>query len=187
MPVNTPIMNAYALGHARVLALLNRLSDDQLHWQPNSQSHSIAFEAWHVARWADHLHAHLPVMTPGLAAQFPQQDEIWQQQGLAKTWGFPASGRLGLDETGMHMEDDLAVRLPLPEKAALLDYAARAFAAAEAIVAQLPEDQLLERNVENPQECVLDVLLSHLAHDGRHLGMMECLAGLLTGRGTATV
>jgi hypothetical protein len=126
-------------------------------------------------------------MTPTLEKLLDPRAEIWQQHALAETWGFPPAGELGHDETGMYMSDAVAVQLPLPEKAPLLDYVRRAFAAADEVVAELPEDQLLQPNSADPQELVLDVLLSHTIHDGRHLGMIECLLGIQNGRGTATV
>jgi uncharacterized damage-inducible protein DinB len=187
MSFDSSISSAYALGHQHILALLSRLSEDELHWRPTAQAHTIAFEAWHLARWADHLQAHLPVMTPTLANLLAPRAEIWQQEGLAQEWGFPPAGALGHDETGMYMSDAAAIDLPLPEKAPLLDYARRAFAAAEEVLAQVPGEQLQEANIENPQESVLDVLLSHIVHDGRHLGMIECLLGIQSGHGTATV
>ena len=181
-----PFLGMYRISHKMILRLVERTEQHQFEWHPAGQSHSIAYELWHLARWADHLHSRLPVMTVSMPQWMVPRAELWQQEQLARAWNFPEPGILGHDETGMYMADDTAASLPMPEKAVLLDYARRAFSAAEQAVAQVPEDQYLEPNVEDATEKVFDVLLSHLHHEGRHLGMMEELLGIQGERGTAS-
>ena len=71
-----------------------------------------------------------------------------------------------------------------------LDYLRRAYEAAEAFVALFDQkyptmDGLDEAMLKKVNTIRMNFLV-FLAHDGRHLGMMECLKGLLTGFGSAT-
>ena len=50
----TLVMKKYLYTHNRILRYLQKLSDEQIHWRPSAQTHSIAWHAWHVARWADY-------------------------------------------------------------------------------------------------------------------------------------
>lgn len=61
------ITTSYCHTHRLIFSFLQKLSDDQLHWRSAPVTHSIAFHAWHVTRWADHLQAAIPGMTPELA------------------------------------------------------------------------------------------------------------------------
>ena len=54
----------------------------------------------------------------------------------------------------------------------------------------LDDDRVLERRVVDlygDTETIGDVILNHLSHADRHLGMIEALRGVLGERGTATV
>lgn len=187
------IIGAYQQTHARILALAEKLSEEQLYWQPAAGGQSIAFHLWHVARWADHLQAALPGMTPELGRRLDPGGEIWETGGLAARWGFEPA-QLGYAGTGMGMADDIATHLSFPAKAELLAYLRQALTAADRAV-QAVDDQQFEA-IEQPQaltegiwgeSTVGQAILTHLTHENRHLGMMECLVGLQTGSGTATV
>lgn len=186
------IIEQYCQIHRIILRYLQKLTDEQLHWQTPAGSHSIAFHAWHLARWADHLQASIPGMTPELGRRLEQGVQIWQVEGLAQRWGFP-SDQLGYAETGMYMPDDVAIRLPFPAKPPLLDYVERVFALAERAANTIDDEQFTSAEQPQPmtegiwgEGTVGDAVLSHLTHDYRHLGMMECLFGLQGRSGTAT-
>lgn len=191
----TSIAFAYAQAHARVLAAVEGLSDEQFRRRPAPHAHAIAFGVWHLARWADHLQARLPLMHADIGRLLGQRPQLWEEEGLAARWGFAPSA-LGYHETGMGMLDDVAATLPLPPKDVVLAYARRAFAAAEHAINALDERHLAGPNEPElrQQSCtnasgrstVADAILSHLAHGNRHLGEIECLRGLLGLRGTAT-
>jgi hypothetical protein len=103
---------------------------------------------------------------------------------------------LGYLGTGMRMEEEVAATLPFPSKAVVLDYARRAFAMAdeavgaldEALLAGPNEPELRQRSIANPagRFTVADAVLSHLGHNNRHLGEIECLRGVLGLVGSAT-
>ena len=84
----TEIIGAYRMTHTRILALAEKLTDEQLHWRPTQDGLSIAFHVWHLARWADHIQATLPGMTSELGRRLAPGVQIWEAEGLATQWGF---------------------------------------------------------------------------------------------------
>jgi hypothetical protein len=186
------VIAAYCNSHHRVAKFLQKLSDEQLHWQLNGTSLSIAWHGWHIARWADYFQASISGMTPELAQLLGEGVQIWHWEHIAQKWGFE-SGALGYAETGMNMSDDIAVGLPFPPKSELLDYIERAFAQAEKTLAQIDDVQF--QSVEQSQPLtegiyaagtVGNAIMAHVTHINRHLGMMECLLGLQGVSGTST-
>jgi hypothetical protein len=187
------IVTAYLRTHALSLAVAEEASEEQLHWRPRPDGHSLAFHLWHMARWADHLQASLHGMTPELGQRLGAGAEIWTTAGIAQQWGLDTSA-LGYSQTGMLMSDAAAGQLRFPAKEQLLDYMRQVFEAAERAVQALDEEQFYA--TEQPQPLtegiwkegpVGNVILVHLTHDNRHLGMIECLRGLQLGSGTATI
>jgi hypothetical protein len=113
--------------------------------------------------------------------------EIWVAEGLVDRWGL-AGHDLGYRETGMSLPDASAVTLPLPASSVLLDYAERAFAAAEAASAAVNDERFVAPGQDPLGRAITvgDAVLNHLFHVGRHLGMIEALRGVLGLHGTAT-
>ena len=186
------VIDSYNKTHQRILNFLSRLSDEQLHWRLQPEHHTLAFHAWHVGRWADHLQAAVPGMTEELSRRLAPGVQIWLVENMARRWGFNAA-MLGFDQTGMEMPDEIALRLPLPAKKELLDYVQRAFAQAETAMSAIDEEQFLSPEQAQPMTegvrgsgLVGNTVTAHLIHDNRHLGMMECLLGLQGQAGTAT-
>jgi hypothetical protein len=182
----------YIVGQQNILKFLQKMSDEQLRWQP-AGSNCIAWHAWHLARWADYFQASVPGMTPELTRRLGAGTQVWDTENLAETWGFEHD-RLGFAQTGMQMPDEVALNLPFPAKDVLLDYMARAFAASERAVKVLDDEQLASTEQRQPLtegiwggKAVADALLAHIRHDNRHLGMMEALLGLQGRSGSATV
>jgi hypothetical protein len=176
----------YRSTHERVLELVDDLTVEQVARQPADSTLSIGFHLWHLARWADELQAAIAGYIPELNSR----EQIWEQEGLAERWGLEAS-QLGEKQTGQLLTEDEATQLPLPEKNTLREYAQRSFEAADRVVEVL--DELFE-NVGSADDEAKKILLAmrrasmdFLTHDNRHLGMMECLKGILTGEGTATI
>jgi hypothetical protein len=187
------IVTAYLRTHALALAVAEEAREEQLHWQPQSGRHSLAFHLWHMARWADHLQASLPGMTPELGRRLGSGLEIWTSEKIAQQWGLDTAA-LGFAQTGMMMGDDVAGQLRFPAKEQLVAYMRQVFAAAERAVQSLDEEQFYAPEQPQPltegiwqEGPVGNVILVHLTHDNRHLGMIECLRGLQLGSGTATI
>jgi len=188
----TLVIEAYSEIHERTLAFLRKLSEEQLQWHPSPDTLSIAWHAWHLARWADHIQASFPGMTPELGHRLGAGAQIWQAEGVAAQWGFEPA-QLGWGETGMEMADDVAVRLIFPAKDRLLDYVAKAFGAAIRSVGMIDAEQF--NAIEQPQDLtegvwgestVGDAIMEHLTHASGHLCMIECLLGLQGQSGSAS-
>ncbi|MCA1597471.1 MAG: DinB family protein [Chloroflexi bacterium] len=162
------------------------LQEDGLRWQAGPRAPSIRFHLWHIARWADKVQAGLPTLTPALR-RLGSAEELWAIEGLAARWGLDAS-LLGEGETGMGLDDAVVAALPLPTREELLGYARRAFGAVDERAAQLGTGELVApcTDLYGNANVVGDVLLSHLTHVSRHLGMIEALRGVQGMHGTAT-
>jgi hypothetical protein len=174
--------------HARLIEIIADLSEEQLNWRPDSHAPSIAFHLWHMARWADRVQATLPSMSAALHKQLGNTDEIWLTQTLAERWGWQ-DAQLGYGQTGMELSDDMAATLRLPDAPTLCEYAQMAFAATDQVCTALDDQLLQERGIDiyGRTNNVVYVLLVHLSHASRHLGMIEALRGAQGMRGTATV
>lgn len=187
------VIKKYLFTHERILAYLQKLSDEQIHWRLSANTHSIAWHTWHLARWADFTQACIPRMTPELTKRLPTGFQIWEREQFAARWGFD-NAKLGFAATGMQMPDEVALQLVFPEKAELLRYVELAFAAIEQAVSVIDDEQFMADEQQQPLTegiwgggTVGSALLEHLVHDNRHLGMMESLLGLQGQPGTATV
>jgi uncharacterized damage-inducible protein DinB len=162
--------------HERILNLVADLDDGQLAWRPGPHAPSIGFHLWHTGRWADYDRE---IIGGGR--------QIWEERDLAAAWAL-AGAELGPTGTGTGMGDDQSEVLVLPAKATLLAYVKDAFAAHDAFLDQLTPAQLGQptRPPGVNRGSIQRALFNHVAHDNRHLGMIEALRGLLGLRGTAT-
>src|SRR5262245_8326540 len=136
------VINAYNEIHQSMLTFLQKLSDEELRWTLPSGSLSIAWHAWHIARWADNLQAAIPGMTPELTRRLGMGVQLWHTEGMRDRWGFQAD-ELGYDETGMNMLDAVAFQMSFPIKAVLLDYFERVLASAERAVSSIDDGQFV--------------------------------------------
>jgi DinB superfamily len=182
------IAERIAKTHARLLEIVADLSEDQVGWRPDAHAPPIGFHLWHMARWADRVQATLPAMSAVLGQRLGPGGEIWAAQALAHQWGW-ATEALGYGQTGMELADELAAALQLPPTPILVAYARQAFAAADRAFGAIDDQLLQERgpDIYGRVSSVGYVLLAHLAHASRHLGMIEGLRGVQGLRGTATV
>jgi hypothetical protein len=181
------VLQSFQETHRVVINLAGELNDEQLRWKPKGYPTSIGFHLWHLARESDNLKAVILSHYPQIGPEFGDGMEIWQRDALAQRWNFPR----GLHETlGSGLSDEAAAALPIPDKQELLDYLHASYKAIETFVemldAKYPNFEGLEENLKNAIENIRLNLLEYLAHDCRHLGMMECLKGLQTGFGSAT-
>jgi hypothetical protein len=191
-PIHKIILQTYCDRHRKLLAFVEKMTDTQLRWLPQIYGNSIAFNLWHLARWADGMQVIFPGMTPELKRRLGERVQIWNSEELAAKWGFQSS-QLGFAETGMEMSDGEARRLNFPSKADMLDYARKAFSAVEEVVTAIDEEQFNAPEQLQPltegiwgEGTVGDAIFSHIVHDSRHFGMIECLYGMQIGSGTAT-
>jgi hypothetical protein len=190
------LAKGYALNHRNALEAVAELDDDQLRWRP-PRSNSVAFNLWHMARWADHLQSILSTMTPALRERIGAKPEVWARDNVAAGWGFPTAS-LGTAETGMGMDEDVSARLLLPTKAELLLYVEGAFEAADSAVRAVRDEDLNKAAELEPAQVpwvkspagygtVGSWIVISIRHESRHLGMIEALKGAAGLRGTVTV
>jgi hypothetical protein len=190
------LAHIYTLNHRNALEAVADLDEDKLRWRP-PRSNSVAFNLWHIARWADHFQSILSTMTPTLRERIGATPELWTRAGYAAKWGFPQDG-LGTVQTGMGMDEDASAKLALPAKPELLQYVTGAFDLADRAVRLVRDDDLTQ-----PAELEADRvpwlsspakygtvgiwIATGIRHEARHLGMIEALKGAAGLRGTVTV
>ncbi|HEV8536886.1 MAG TPA: DinB family protein [Candidatus Limnocylindria bacterium] len=189
------LARVYKLGHRNTLEAVADLDEEKMRWRP-PRSNSVAFNVWHIARWADHLQSILSTMTPALEERLGAAAEVWTRDKFAGKWRLPAE-MLGTVETGMGMDEDISARLALPAKEDLLAYVSRAFDAADRSVDSLQDGDLAEPARLDPARVpwlsspsqygnVGSWVIVSIRHESRHLGMIEALKGAAGLRGTVT-
>ena len=165
------------LGHERLLGAVHDLTDEQLRWRPGPHAPAIGFHLFHVSRWADRDRS---IIGGG--------EEIWAEKKLASSWELQ-SADLGDTGTGMGIGDEASEQLVLPPQEQLVAYAEEVFSALDAFIATVNAERLsqMTRPPDLERRTVQESIFGHLAHDNRHLGMIEALRGVLGLRGSATL
>ncbi len=142
------------------------LSDEQLHFVPEGQSHSIAWTMWHGARIEDLFFQQL----------FQGQRPEWETGGWAEKTGLPAKG-FG---TGQSTEDASAIRIAsLPEFQA---YQARLAELSSAFLDGIADADLASREVKLGEkiETLGESINLHLViHLNGHRGEINLLRGMM--------
>jgi len=167
----------------QLIGVLQDASDEQLCWHQGLTTPSIGFHLWHIARWADRNQVLLAKFGTDAAAG----SEVWESERLAEKWGL-ATETLGAGETGLGMSDEAATGFKIPAKEVLLDYVERTLGLLDERYAAVDDSQLGAElaDVNGRSGMVASVLLSHLTHASRHLGMVEALRGVQGVHGTAS-
>ena len=179
-------LRAYKRNHTLILNLTESLSEEQLHWKPAGYNNSIGFNLWHIARWSDNLVSEVLKEFPDLGIDLGDAREIWEQESLGEKWGLPPV----LYPGGTGLSDEAANGLIFPAKEEMLSYLRKTFSRTEEFIekfdARYPQ---AERAADEKLfKMLADIrwnLYYYLMHHCRHLGMMEALKGLLTGKGSA--
>ena len=186
-PAFYDVLHQFKEIHRVVLELAEGLDDRQLNWKPEGYSLSIAFHLWHLARESDFLKAAILDQNPQFVPEYGDGRQVWEKQRLAKKWGFPEAL---YEAVGTGLTEDAASNLPIPEKEVFLPYLRETYAEIEQFIESLdrtyPTFEGVDDELRRQIELVRLNLLVFLTHDCRHLGMMECLKGMLTGFGSAT-
>ena len=153
--------------------------------RPARTAPSIAFQGWHVARWVD---LHVAAVSSWLDPDHPEP-QVWEAGRYVERWGLTDVDLGGYGGTGEGLGDDASAALPLPGPDEVIGYAVAAFRAFDAVLGRLTEEDLGRTVVDmyGDETDIAEVLLNHLSHADRHLGMIEALRGVVGERGTATV
>ncbi len=182
------VLHAFQDIHQVVLGLVESLDDAQLKWRPENYATAIGFHAWHLARESDYLKAAILQHFPEIGADFGESKQIWFAENLTEKWGFPSE--LGATAVGTGISDEIAASLPIPPKEELVAYLKRSYSALEQFIelldARYANFDQVDETMQKAIKTIRLNLLVFLTHDCRHLGMMECMKGLLTGFGSAT-
>jgi len=178
-------IRAYKRNHKLIMDLTENLSDDQINWKPEGYNNSIGFNLWHIARWSDNLVAQL-LQEPGLEIDMGEKTEIWEQESLGEKWGLPPVMYPG----GTGLSDDIANSLAFPAKAEMMSYLQKTFSRTEEFLEKFDKRYAQFEKVDDEEllkklTTIRWNLYYYLMHHCRHLGMMEALKGLLTGKGSA--
>ena len=178
------ITGAVRWTHDATLEAVRGLGDAELTASGAPTAPPISFHLWHMARWADRMAAHLRHELDPAGGDDP---EIWVSQAWDRRFGF-AERDLGFGDTGMSLGDDAWESLPVPDRQLLMDYTEAAFHEAnEAIKAAGLEPERPCTDLYGSPGTIGVILVSHLSHASRHLGMIEALIGVGGRPGTASV
>jgi len=153
--------------------------------RPAPSAPSAAFHAWHIGRWVDRNATSISAWLDDR----PPIEEVWIAEAFADQWGLATASLGDFGGTGAGLDDDASAALALPDRDEVLRYVSATFRQFEAVLARL-DDAVLERAVVDlygEDATIGDVVLNHLSHADRHLGMIEALRGVLGEHGTATV
>jgi hypothetical protein len=178
-------LRAYKRNHKLILDLIENLDDEQINWKPEGYSNSIGFNLWHIARWSDNLVAEI-LQEPAIDLEMGEKTEIWEQEALGEKWELPPV----LYPGGTGLSDDIAESMSFPSKAEMLSYLQKTFARTEEFIEKFdtrypPSEKVEDEALLKELTTIRWHLYYYLMHHCRHLGMMEALKGLLTGKGSA--
>jgi uncharacterized damage-inducible protein DinB len=141
------------------------LSDDQLHYSPGEESHSIAWILWHAARIEDLFVQQI----------FAQQPELWQTGGWAQRTGLPEKG-FG---TGQSTADARSIRIK--DRAAFAEYQKEVAARTNALLDSIAADEsILTREVklmDRTEQIGESINLHMVTHLNGHRGEVNQLRG----------
>jgi hypothetical protein len=159
--------------------LCEGLSEEQLHWQPESNPNHITFAIWHAYRSEDEL-IHMLLM---------QQPSVFVRDGWAERLPVAEPGKPPFG-TGLSREQIARVHLPLET---LLDYADAVGAAIQAYAGALSEEdgeQIIPLPFFKDVYPMLDrasrtevLTFFCVGHTAEHLGEVQYIKGLLGRQG----
>ncbi len=171
-----------------LVAAVRATDPANLHRRPGPRAPSIAFHAWHMARWADRYQATLP--TSAAPTDVDGSREIWIRDDVVGPWGLRDISLGDFGGTGAGLDDEASAALPLPDASALLDYMTATFGAFEDRVRAIDDDAVLDIvyvDLYGDESTIADSIANATSHADRHLGMIEALRGVLGDPETVTV
>jgi DinB superfamily len=155
---------------------VEKLSPQELAWQPDAEGNSIGVTVWHVARWLD--------VVARVFQEKPAEDELWLTQGWAKRTGYNPRGvgYRGLGALTGYTQQEVAA-IPTLSAEELLAYLDQASGALRAYLLALPSFEALLQPVpgwgkETPvtKDQLLKVVFMGCAG---HLGEIKALKAMM--------
>lgn len=168
--LNPFIVALLEAAYLRIKSTTDDLTDEQLYYQPTTDTNSIAWLVWHLSRWKDRI-----------SAIISGEPQVWSSEGWAQRWGLP-SERTGLGDTP---EQVAAFRVARENLFGYMDTAHRATLDR---VARLTPEQLSQpiaylpgnTNTLRPAWQALRGMCSDTL---QHTGQIAYLRGMLSGYG----
>ena len=147
---------------------LDRLSDDELSWQPTMESNSIDWMVWHMARVEDNL----------VNVVLQNHGSIWERDAWGEQLGIATTGA----GAGMTMDEIRAMgRIDVP---AVLKYYTLVRNETSSYFANVMQVEDLSRVIEHTNFRGVTggwVLGRLLCEEAEHLGQIEYLRGMMRG------
>jgi hypothetical protein len=115
---------------------VEKLTRQELDWQPDAEGNSIGVTVWHVARWLD--------VIARVFQEKPPEDEFWLTQGWAERTGYHSQGigYRGLGALTGYTQQEVAA-IPHLSAVELLTYLDQASDALRAYLLSLPSFEAL--------------------------------------------
>jgi len=173
-----------------LLAAVRATDPANLHTRAGRHAPSIAFHAWHMARWADRYQSVLPAWLAQGTIPTDGAGEIWFRDDVVGRWGLAGIDTGDFGGTGAGLDDDASAALPLPDGAEVLAYMEATFDAFTAKVRAIQDDRALDSEIVDlygERTTIGEAIADATSHSDRHLGMIEALRGVLGDRGTVTI
>jgi len=156
------------VGGEGVVAAIEGLTLQELHFRAHPDTNSVGFNAWHVMRTADNI-VHFVLL---------HERPVWLQQGLDEAWELPRNAQ------GTEMAPEEAHALRFPDAAALAQYGRDVAAAVVPRIEAMSDEFLVQTTRLQPFGEVTKLQAigrSVLTHGHDHLGQID-LARTLLGR-----
>jgi len=160
------------LGSEGLVAAIEDLTLEELHFRAHEDTNAIGFNAWHVFRTADNI-VHFVLL---------RERPVWLQQGLDEAWGLPRNAQ------GTEMPAEEAHALRFPDTGALVAYGREVAAAIRPRIEGFSDEFLMETTPLRPFGEVTKLQAvgrSILTHGHDHLGQID-LARTLLGKRSLT-
>jgi hypothetical protein len=143
------------------------LTDEQLYYQPTTESNSIAWLVWHLSRWRD-----------AISATISGEAQIWVSAGWAERYGMPDE-RTGLGDTPAQVT---AFRV---KRAELFGYVDAAHHKTVERVTALTPAQLRQPIASHTGEMrpAWRALAGVCGDSAQHTGQIAYLRGMMSGYG----
>lgn len=156
------------VGGEGVVAAIEGLTPQELHFRAHADTNSVGFNAWHVMRTADNI-VHFVLL---------HERPVWLQQALDEAWELPRNAQ------GTEMAPEEAHALRFPDAAALAQYGRDVAAAVVPRIEAMSDEFLVQTTRLQPFGEVTKLQAigrSVLTHGHDHLGQID-LARTLLGR-----
>jgi uncharacterized damage-inducible protein DinB len=165
------LLDGFARVPESMRAAMQGLDDEQIHWQPNPESNSIAWLAWHLTRVQDHH-----------VSELAEQPQAWVADRWASRFGMEADPQ----NIGFGHSPEQVRAFRAPDADTLLAYHDAVLERTRAYLGMIGDtdlDRAIADTRWNPPPTYGVRLVSVCNDMTQHVGQMAYARGLLSGRG----